>query len=104
MAATQAENVALESGKLGNGLLTYALLHDGFSSSKAPSLKEWLSSAVDDVPKLYDALEKGTLKLAKGSREAVSSSKEEKSNQKDFTQRPALFDYTRKPSQVPFVK
>lgn len=100
LAATQAENVALESGKLGNGLLTYALIRDGLADGKSHTLKEWLASAVDDVPKLYEALENGTLKAA---RAGVVVPAGEKTKDRDFRQHPALFDFNRKPSPVPFV-
>ena len=100
LAATQAANVALEDGKLGNGLLTYALIHDGLAAGKTPTLKAWLAGAVDDVPKLYDGLAKGTRQPARGSMVVPAG---EKTKDRDFRQRPALFDYTRRPSPVPFV-
>ena len=98
LAATQSGDVALESGRLGSGLLTYALVHDGLAAGKTPTLKEWLAAAVDDVPKLYLALEKGILR-------AVSATEitDPKPLERDFLQRPALFDYTRRPSPVPFI-
>ncbi len=100
LAATQAENVALESGALGNGLLTYALLHDGIQEKKAVgSLKEWLSYAVERVPQIYQELKKGTLKIAKGARSSNAGA----SKNEPILQRPALFDFTRKPSPIPFV-
>jgi uncharacterized caspase-like protein len=37
LAATQADNVALESERLGQGLLTYALVQDGLKARKAAS-------------------------------------------------------------------
>jgi uncharacterized caspase-like protein len=99
LAATQAENVALESGALGNGLLTYALLHDGIQQKKATgSLKEWLAYAVERVPQIYQELKKGTLKMAKGARSSNAGA----SGNEPSLQRPALFDFTRKPSPVPF--
>lgn len=54
LAATQADNVALESGKVGQGLLTYALTHDGLERMAADwqpkdgriDLREWLKYGV----------------------------------------------------------
>lgn len=60
LAATQADDVALESGSLKQGLLTYALIRDGLeakSADQAPAdgwiaLIEWLRYGVARVPDL----------------------------------------------------
>jgi uncharacterized caspase-like protein len=61
LAATQADNVALESEKLGQGLLTYALIDEGLKDRKAApdgkgpiTIGAWLHYAEQRVPKLYD--------------------------------------------------
>jgi hypothetical protein len=59
LAATQADNVALESERLGQGLLTYALVQDGLKARKAApdgngpiTIKTWLRYAEKRVPEL----------------------------------------------------
>jgi Caspase domain len=70
LAATQADDVALESEKLGQGLLTYALIQDGLKAHKAAdagkpiTIKTWLHYAEKRVPELYDEIQAGKLKLA----------------------------------------
>lgn len=100
LAATQAEGLALESGKLGNGLLTYALVHDGLANGATPSLRGWLAGAVDDVPRLYDAISKGTLKVARGTEPATYSGS---AASKSRAQTPVLFDYSSRKPAIPFV-
>ena len=108
LAATQAADVALESDKIGNGLLTYALVHDGLDlklatkTGKAPTLKEWLTFAAERVPELYQDIASGKLQVARGPR--ADPINEIASPNQAFIQKPALFDYTRRPSPVPFVK
>jgi Caspase domain len=69
LAATQADDVALESEKLGQGLLTYALVQDGLKAHKAAdagksiTVKTWLHYAEKRVPELYDDILAGKLKL-----------------------------------------
>jgi hypothetical protein len=70
LAATQADNVALESEKLGQGLLTYALVDEGLKGHKAApggagpiTIGAWLRYAEQRVPKLYDEIQAGKLKL-----------------------------------------
>ena len=61
LAASQADDVALESEKLKQGLLTYALVHDGLDAAQAVSpgakgsitIDGWLQYGADRVPKLY---------------------------------------------------
>jgi uncharacterized caspase-like protein len=70
LAATQADDVALESEKLGQGLLTYALVQDGLEALKAApggsgpiTIKSWLHYAEKRVPELYDEIQAGKLRL-----------------------------------------
>lgn len=70
LAATQADNVALEVDKVG-GLLTYALVQDGLEQRKASpdgrepiSIRAWLRYAEKRVPQLYDDIQARKLKLA----------------------------------------
>jgi uncharacterized caspase-like protein len=71
LTATQASDFALESGSLGQGLLSYALVEDGLKAGRADfmpvpdgkiTMKEWLEYGVDDVPRLYQKLKSGELK------------------------------------------
>ena len=103
LAATQASDVALESARTGNGLLTYALVTDGLAAGKSPTLDEWLSAAVDRVPQLYDLLRQGTLKAAKGTRAVEVTKHSEVVGEREFRQRPALFSFVDRNTQLPFV-
>jgi len=67
LAATQADNVALESEKLGQGLLTYALVDEGLKAHKAApdgkgpiTIGAWLRYAEKRVPQLYDDIQGGS--------------------------------------------
>jgi uncharacterized caspase-like protein len=72
LAATQADNVALESEKLGQGLLTYALVDEGLKDHKAApdgkgpiTIGTWLHYAEQRVPQLYDDIQGGRIQAAK---------------------------------------
>jgi hypothetical protein len=68
MSPEQAQGVALEDEKLGHGLLTYALLHDGLMDGKSDwepqggeiHLREWLRYGVERVPILWSAIQSGS--------------------------------------------
>lgn len=61
LAASQSDDVAVESSKIGDGLLTYALVHDGLAAGQADSdpcdgritLGKLFKYAVARVPSLY---------------------------------------------------
>jgi hypothetical protein len=66
LAATQAGDVAIESHKLGQGLLTYALVEDGLGKgaadidgNRAITLSEWLEYGANRVPGLYEEIREG---------------------------------------------
>jgi WD40 repeat protein/uncharacterized caspase-like protein len=69
LTASQADDVALESGLVRHGLLTYALVHDGLEAEQADFtpkdgrilLAEWLQYAVQRVPKLVAEVRAGAL-------------------------------------------
>ena len=94
LAATQADDVALESGRLQQGLLTYALVNEGLDAARADArptdrqidLAEWLGYATQRVPELYRELRSGTLTTATRAAKLLNSRPAE--------QRPALFDFT----------
>jgi WD40 repeat protein len=60
LAASQSYQAAVESSRLGHGLLTYALIHDGLQNGSADfaprdgviGIQEWLNYAVMRVPEL----------------------------------------------------
>lgn len=76
LVATQADDVALESGRLQQGVLTYALIQDGLeaaSADHAPAdgwigLIEWLRYGVKRVPGLARRIRSGDLPAAADSR------------------------------------
>jgi hypothetical protein len=80
LAATQAENVALESGQIGQGLLTYALVREGLERRTADedgngevTLAEWLRHGERRVPGLYEDIRAGRVRLAPATPEAADS-------------------------------
>ena len=67
LAASQADDVAREPGKLAQGLLTYALIRDGIESDQADrspadgriTVTEWLTYGASRVPSLHEAILSG---------------------------------------------
>ncbi len=101
LAASQANDFALESEKLGHGLLSYALIDEGLDQKKAPfkngslSLRKWLSYAVDRVPSLYQDLLSGKLKALTG--KAVSATDQRRRARSDQGgQHPQFYDFNRR--------
>jgi len=100
LVATQADDVAIESGRLQQGILSYALVAEGLEKGAgdyAPrdgrmGLIEWLGYAVGRVPVLAQQVKSGTLLLAPGSRaiERVSAPAAP-----PLAQTPALFYFAR---------
>jgi uncharacterized caspase-like protein len=98
LAATQADDVALEVGALQHGLLTYALVRDGLEQAQADFrpkdgavlLSEWLQYATDGVPRLaQQAMDeeqtgRGMRYKTRGSEQSFKA-----------LQQPALFDFRR---------
>ncbi|WP_392713006.1 caspase family protein [Rhizobium ruizarguesonis] len=116
LAATQADNVALESEKLGQGLLTYALVEDGLKAGKAApdgggpiTMKSWLTYAEKRVPELYDDIQAGRLKAVQTQADDSATkdiSKDPVINPAfrdqivNTAQTPALFDFDRNASDI----
>jgi len=122
LTSTQSDDVALETDLTQQGLLSYALTHDGIQSGhadfkprdKAITLSEWLEYGVDRVPKLYGEIAQKYQMVALNqlknihvgpgdrtrllifSRDGTTSSLKKGSNQQ-----PSLFDFTR--SRKPIV-
>jgi Caspase domain/WD domain, G-beta repeat len=95
LAATQVANAALESDQLKQGLLSYALVHDGLEQAQADwqpkdkriTVAEWLRFAVNQVPLLYEEIRTGRRKDAVVTQDAETKSASP-------LQLPALFDFT----------
>lgn len=107
LAATQAANTAIETGgSIGHGLLTFALVREGLENNAADfrakdsiiTLKEWLEYGEYRVPGLYNDLENGSLKgIGRAIAELVGVGRV---GALGAAQRPSLFDFTRKRTEV----
>lgn len=106
LTSTQADDVALESGLIKQGLLIYALISDGIESIQADfnpkdnsiGIAEWLAYGVERVPALYDEIKRGELQsFGRGDKRGlVIISKDQKSlAKKNPYQQPSLFDFAR---------
>ncbi len=109
LAASQADNVALESRRIKQGLLTYALVHDGLEAEQADyrpkdgriTLIEWLAYGVDRVPMLAQELKSRALQTfgIPGQDRGAYLVYEGEDDQRNVTnvtlpiQQPALFDF-----------
>jgi len=101
LAASQADEFALESDRVRHGLLTYALMVDGlegFKADRAPAdgrilVDEWLAYALERVPALSDEIRRGTLQVA-GTRGAALVVGSEPAKRRP-AQQPVLFDFAR---------
>jgi hypothetical protein len=120
LTSTEADDVALESGLIEQGLLPYALTRDGLEAARADfrprdtriTVAEWLAYGVERVPALYAEVERKlaemkanapAAKLAgdEGARVVVFPEggrglKVKVSGQSTRTQQPALFDFARR--------
>ncbi|AGX86364.1 caspase family protein [Candidatus Symbiobacter mobilis] len=102
LVATQADDVALESSQLRQGLLSYALMVDGLDTKAADfapkdgivGLVEWLTYSTLRVPELARQIRSGTLSLAPGSRGARRLNSE-KTTRTVVAQSPTLFYFRR---------
>jgi len=114
LAASQADDVALEAQRLEHGLLTYALIREGLEAERANTnkdgkitLDEWLTYGAERVPTLYEELKTGRLKpLAIVGRDPipVKASGALNSVKKNAFQQPALFNFKRKNREVVIVE
>ena len=117
LTSTQSDDVALETEVTQQGLLTYALTHDGIGQREADfkprdgtiRIVEWLQYAVQRVPQLYSSIMQADdtagasglkdikvgnqppTKVIVFSRDGANSS-----FKKGVSQQPSLFDFTRK--------
>jgi WD40 repeat protein len=116
LAATQADNVALEMNRLQHGLLSAALLEDGLKSFLADhqpkdgkiELGEWLNYGVERVPQLYEDIRAGRRTLLENGRpverlrgsELVGITSNAPGRRAASIQQPALFDFARNHREV----
>jgi hypothetical protein len=117
LAASQAADVAFEDGRLGHGLLTYALFGDGLTDGKADfdpkdgriGMGEWLRYGVQRVPGLVDDITAGKIKppLSSEKRNLVVPKEkrglvleDDLKQRRGLAQQPALFDFTRRADDI----
>lgn len=117
LAASQADDVALESESLRQGLLTYALVRDGLEAGAADhdpedaviSLGEWLAYGVRRVPVLYEEMRSGEITdpgTGGTARAAIVGEGAQRGfelgelQQGHFLQQPSLFDFNQRPPLV----
>lgn len=99
LAASQADDVALESDLIKQGLLSFALIQNGLEGEQADyqpkdrkiTLAEWLNYGVSRVPTLAEEVRTGKVVSSRG---AVRASAGELL-QKRVIQQPSLFDFTK---------
>lgn len=122
LTSTQADDVALESELIKQGLLTYALTHDGIEAGQADfkpkdktiTLAEWLEYGVSRVPALYEEVKRGELQsfgqgaekrgLVHSAGKKNSDTSSASSVKRKGYQQPSLFDFSRKKYDVALVK
>jgi WD40 repeat protein len=114
LASTQADDVALESNLIKQGLLSYALIHDGIEAGqsdfkpkdKTIMLAEWLGYGLLRMPALQAEIKKGELQnFGAGARALiVTNSKNDSLTKKNWSQKPSLFDFSKKKQEVMLVK
>jgi len=107
LAATQADDVALEDARLGQGLLTYALAVDGLAAGKADldakggiRIDEWLIYAVQRLPSLANDARVGRITAAGSGTRAITFNDIPANASARRVQKPALFDFNSQPSAV----
>lgn len=107
LAATQADDVALEDARLGQGLLTYALAVDGLGAGQADldgdraiRVDEWLAYSVRRMPGLANDARVGRLAATGGGARAITFHDLPADAPARRVQQPALFDFNPQPSTL----
>jgi hypothetical protein len=107
LAATQADDVALEDARLGQGLLTYALAVDGLGAGEADldgdgsiRVDEWLAYAVRRMPTLANDARVGRIAAAVDGTRAITFHDLPADAPARRVQQPALFDFNPRPSTL----
>jgi hypothetical protein len=117
LAASQSDDVALESERTQHGLLTYALIHDGIEAGQGDykprdqviTIREWLNYGVERVPKLHEEMQTGQLQTfgrGEGERGVIVAYTPTANSlkKKNAFQQPSLFDFTKGKRDVILVK
>ncbi len=117
LAASQADDYAIEHPKVELGILTHALVRDGLEANQGDykpndgviHLGEWLNYTVKRVPRLYqevkeDKIQDFGLGTFPKTKVAIRDVPEEDSSleKKNSFQQPALFDYSKTTKKVVF--
>lgn len=109
LAASQADEYALENDKIKQGLLSFALVSDGieaFEADHAPKdgklmLDEWLRYGVSRVPGLAEEVKTGKMRVSsRGDSRGVIRVSTTGAGKPRPAQQPALFDFAKKRRQV----
>jgi len=111
LAATQADNVALEAEELEHGYLSYALVQEGLVGARADfkpkdgriTAAEWLAYAAQRVPQLAMEVEAGTLARGTGVKALKRDVGQPASELDDEVQQPALFEFRRRTGNAELV-
>jgi len=117
LTASQADDVALESDLIQQGLLTYALIHDGLEVRQADfqpqdnviTLAEWLEYGVKRVPMLYEEIKTGQVQTFSrgGDKRGVvvlSSPQSDSLKGRSSLQQPALFDFAKQQRDIVLIR
>ncbi|MDX2218782.1 MAG: caspase family protein [Burkholderiales bacterium] len=108
LAATQANDVALEAQAIQQGLLSYALVAEGLDAFRADFkpqdrrilMDEWLAFAVDRVPTLTREIRTGQFKGGVGGAAPVRPRNAQPLPARIPLQRPSLFDFRQQRGDV----
>jgi hypothetical protein len=109
LTSTQADDLALESGVIQQGLLSYALVHDGLEGAQADDapadgrilLTEWLRFAEERVPQLYEEVRRGRIRAVRPTPDSRGVPLRLSGDERTLSgQRPSLFDFRRQAPEV----
>lgn len=100
LAASQADDVAMESEKIKHGLMTYALVNEGLQDGRADFkakdgkiyVGEWLQWGVQRVPTLFSEIVLGNAQLSRGAKRILPTNFQTRPAR---PQQPTLFDFSR---------
>jgi WD40 repeat protein len=111
LAASQADDVALEINQLRHGLLTYALIRDGIEARKGDilprdgklTLSESFTYSLQRVPILYQSIIKKDIQRLfqqEGGRGPIVAGEQQSLKSKTAFQKPSLFDFMKKKREI----
>ena len=113
LVAARGQDPAWESEKIGQGLLSFALIRQGLLGGRADTapkdgqvnMREWLTYPVSAVPRLFEEVVVGKerrFRLVPIGRAARGSAPGENA-ERDRPQRPALFDFRKQTMETPIL-